>query len=102
MDKNKKERIIGLAVSFIGLIILWWFRFDLWEFVTPFNSLNTPIGEIIYGITQDIMTNKWLDSVRAVQFWYITQIIYIGVVWYYRACIGYWVIKSVNVFYKKL
>lgn len=102
MDKNKRDRIIGLAVGFIGLIILWWFRFDLWELVTPFNSLYTPIGAILYGITQNIVTNEWLDTVRAVQFWYITQLIYIGAVWYYRACIGYWAIKTVKVFYKKL
>jgi hypothetical protein len=99
---NKKERITGLILGLIGLIILWWFRFDRWEFVTPFNSLYTPIGAILYGITKNIMTNQWLDSVRAVQIWYITQLIYIGAVWYYRACIGHWAIKTIRVFYKKI
>ena len=102
MDKSKKERIIGLVVGFIGLIILWWFSFGLMEFVTPFDSLYTPIGQIIYDITKGVIINTTLASNRAVQFWYITQLIYIGAIWYYRACIGHWAIKSVRVFYKKI
>ena len=103
MDKNKKERITGLILGLIGLIILWWFRFDRWEFVNTYQTLKTPIGEFIYSITSGMMSDVIsAEKNRAENFWYITQLIYIGAVWYYRACIGYWAIKTANFFYKKL
>jgi hypothetical protein len=100
---KKRERIIGLVVGLIGLITLWWFRFDRWEFVDAYKALNTPMGKFIYNITSSMMSDLWSEERnRAEIFWYITQLIYIGAVWYYRACIGHWVIKSIRVFYKKI
>ena len=100
---KKNERIIGLVVGLIGLIILWWFRFDKWEFVDTYRALSTPMGDLLLGITRKMMSAVMsAESNRAKSFWYITQVIYIGAVWYYRACIGYWAIKSVKVFYKKI
>ena len=100
---KKNERIIGLVVGFIGLIILWWFRFDKWEFVDTYKALFTPMGEVLHSITKNMMSDVIsAESNRAEFFWYITQVIYIGAVWYYRACISHWAIKSVRAFYKKL
>ena len=100
---KKNERIIGLVVGFIGLIILWWFRFDRWELVNTYKVLFTPMGELLHGITKNMMSDVIsAESNRAKSFWYITQVVYIGAVWYYRACIGHWAIKSVKVFYEKL
>ena len=103
MDKNKKERITGLILGLIGLIILWWFRFDRWEFVNTYKALFTPMGEFIHSITKSMMSDVIsAEQNRAENFWYITQLIYIGAVWYYRACIGHWAIKTIRVFYKKI
>ena len=100
---KKNERIIGLVVGLIGLIILWWFRFDRWEFVDTYSALSTTVGDLLHEITRIMMSDVMsAESDRAEFFWYITQVIYIGAVWYYRACIGHWAIKSVKVFYKKL
>ena len=103
MDKNKKERILGLILGLIGLIALWWFRFDRWELVDTYKALRSPIGGIIKDITQSMMSASIsAEQNRAENFWYITQLIYIGAVWYYRACIGHWAIKTIRVFYKKI
>jgi len=103
MEKNKRDRITGLILGLIGLIILWWFRFDRWEFVNTYKTLQTPMGEFIYSITRGMMSDVIsAERNRAENFWYITQLIYIGAVWYYRACIGYWAIKTIRVFYKKI
>jgi len=100
---NKNERIIGLVIGLIGLIILWWFRFDRWEFADTYKALFTPMGAFIYGITKSMMSDViTAERNRAENFWYITQLIYIGAVWYYRACIGHWVIKIIRIFYKKI
>ena len=69
MDNNKKNRITGLVIGFIGFLFLFHFSFHMGEF-------------------------NWDGSV--VHFSYILF------VWFYRGCIGYWAIKSVQVFYKKL
>ena len=103
MDKNKKERIIGLILGLIGLIALWWFRFDRWELVDYGDALTSPIGGLIKDITRSMMSASIsAEYHRAKNFWCLTQLIYIGAVWYYRACIGYWAIKSIRVFYKKI
>mgnify|MGYP001497175926 CR=1 FL=1 len=107
MDKNKKERITGLVIGLIGLIILWWLKFDELKCYTYTSrpELCTPMGEFLY----DIFSTKGARQPKisaernlAEFFYYLTQLIYIGAVWHYRACIGHWAIKSVKVFYKKL
>ena len=103
MDQKKKQSITGLIVGFILLIFLWWFRFDRWEFVNIYRPLFSPMGELIFGITKNIMTDVFsAERNRAENFWYITQLIYIGAVWYCRSCVGFWFLKIIKSGYKKI
>ena len=61
------------------------------------------MGKFIYNITRGMMSDV-ISAERnmAEKFWYVTQLIYFSAVWYYRACVGHWVIKTIRVFYKKI
>ena len=116
MEKNKKERIIGLVIGLIIFIPL--FFLDLYEayenlnfkldFIDP--NVVSPIAEFFYLFVADIPTGAVDDngflkgsvSSNVTIAWRIIIPVYWILVWRFRACIGYWAIKSVKVFYKKL
>ena len=101
-DNTKRNRIIGLLIGLIGLVALFYFRFD-YRFGFTSMELKTPIGELIYEITRNMMSGSIkAEEDRALLFWAIFQIIYLAFVWYYRGCIGHWVIKVMRLGYKKL
>lgn len=103
MDKKKKDALTGLAIGLICLIVLWWFRFDRMEFVDGYMFFYSPIGDFIYGITKSMMSDVIsAERNRARNFWFITQFLYVGAVWYYRACIGHWFYKIIGLVYKKI
>ncbi|MDA7704456.1 hypothetical protein N8794_02385 [Candidatus Pelagibacter sp.] len=98
--EKKKERIIGLVIGLIGLVFLFHFSFHVGEFYTDGSIVAHIIHDIIYFLNDDRMGSTQKD-IRFYLFWFIHWG-YILFVWFYRACIGYWAIKSVRVFYKKL
>ena len=100
MEKNKKERIIGLVISLIGLIFLFHFSFDYVRFITTDSTVARTIEHIIFYLNND----KWGEKLQDISYWTFWSIhwSYILFVWFYRGCIGYWAIKSVRVFYKKI
>ena len=79
MDK-KNERITGLVIGLIGLVVFF--------------------NDIIYYLNDDRMGSRQRQT--ADYLFYFIQLISILFVWFYRACIGHWALKSVRVFYKKL
>ena len=101
-DKIKSNRIIGLVIGLIGLVILFYFRFD-YRFGFTSMQLRTPMGELIYEIIKD-MTNDTaqVESDRAIKLWGIFQIFYLALVWFYRGRIGQWIIKTIKLIYKKI
>ena len=100
MEKNKKERIIGLVIGLIGLVFLFHFSLRYGEFNWDYSIFALIIEDIFYFLNDGRMTSKQ-NTIAGIIFW-ITHWGYILFVWFYRACIGYWAIKSVRVFYKKL
>ena len=100
MEKNKKERITGLVISLIGLVFLFHFSLRYGEFKSDYSIVAQITENIIYYLNNDRMGSKQQD-IAFYLFWFIHWS-YILFVWFYRACIGYWAIKSVRVFYKKL
>jgi len=99
---KKKERIIGLVIGLIGLVAFFHFNFELGF------RLNASDYSIVGYITYDIIYFLNDDSMGSIQrdiadylFWFI-YLIYILFVWFYRACIGHWVIKIVTLGYKKI
>ena len=106
MDKKKKEAITGLLVGFVGLIFLFYFNFGhfgRWEFVTGYTRVSL-LGNLIYDILKSAnngIVNSGVRSTIEFIFWLI-QISYIGAVWYYRNCIGYWFYKIIRMVYKKI
>ena len=99
MEKNKKERIIGLVIGLIGLIFLFHFSYDYVRFDTTDSTVARAIVNIAY-----YLIDGWRRILLDYSYWIFWSIhwSYILFVWFYRACIGYWAIKSVRVFYKKL
>ena len=100
MEKNKKERIIGLVIGLIGLVFLFHFSLRYVEFNWVYSIVGQISENIVYYLNDKRMGSKQ-HEIAEYLFWFI-HLIYILFVWFYRACIGYWAIKSVNVFYKKL
>jgi predicted membrane protein len=97
---KKKERIIGLVIGLFGLLFLFHFSFTLGEFLTDYSIVAGISSDIIYYLNNDSMGSKERE-IADYLFWFI-YLIYILFVWFYRACIGHWAIKSVRIFYKKL
>ena len=98
MDENKKQRIIGLVVGFIGLILLFFLSYEFFVFEGMFYSV---IGQISIEIAQ-MTTRCYNCDDEAIWFWVGFGIIYFFLIWKYRACVGHWVFKIFKVFYKKL
>ena len=98
--EKKNERIIGLVIGLIGLVFLFHFSFGYGEFLTDDSIVAHITEDIIYYLNNDRMGSKQRDIAYWI-FWSIHWS-YILFVWFYRACIGHWAIKSVRIFYKKL
>ena len=98
--ENKKKRIIGLVLGLIGLLFLFHFSFGYGKFLTYDSIVANIANDIIYYLNDNNMGSKQRD-IADYLFWFI-HLSYILFVWFYRACIGHWAIKSVKVFYKKL
>tara|TARA_B110000305_G_scaffold218395_1_gene258473 strand:+ start:49 stop:348 length:300 start_codon:yes stop_codon:yes gene_type:complete len=98
--ENKKERIIGLVLGLIGLVFLFHFSLEYGEFRTEYSIVDKIIDDIFSFFNNGRMSSK-LQNIAFYLFWFIHWS-YILFVWFYRACIGYWAIKSVRVFYKKI
>ena len=99
MDK-KNERIIGLIIGLIGLFFLFHFSFLHIRFSSDGSIIANICNDIIYYLNDDRMGSRQRQT--ADYLFYFIQLISILFVWFYRACIGHWAIKSVSVFYKKL
>ena len=99
MDKNKKERITGLVVGLIGFILLFFLSYVHFDFED--GIYYSFIGQISLEISQ-LTTNCRTCDKLINWIWSGLALIYLSLVWRYRACIGYWAIKSVQVFYRKL
>ena len=98
--EKKKERIIGLVIGLIGLIFLFHFSLEYREFRTEYSIVDKIIEGILSFFNNGRMSSKLLD-IAYYLFWFIHWS-YILFVWFYRACIGHWAIKSVRIFYNKL
>ena len=98
--EKKNERIIGLVIGLIGLVFLFHFSFGYGGFLTDASIVAQMSNGIIYYLNNNIMgSTQW--AIADYLFWFIHWS-YILFVWFYRACIGHWAIKSVRIFYKKL
>ena len=100
MDKNKKNRITGLVIGLIGLVVLFHFSFHVGEFYWDGSIVAHISSDIIYHLNDKSMGSAQRE-IADYLFWFI-HFSYILFVWFYRGCIGYWAFKSVQVFYKKL
>lgn len=104
LQKPKKyQNIIGLILGLIGFYIL--FLNDNSRSIVDFSyypdgsfmeSFSKFIFEPILGFIFN-HANKWGDNP-----YYIFVIIYLYLIWRYRSCIGYYVIKLLATFYKKI
>ena len=99
MDK-KNERIIGLVIGLIGLFFLFHFSFLHIRFSSEGSIIANICKDIIYYLNDDYWGRRQRQN--AYYLFYFIQLIYILFIWFYRACIGHWALKSVRVFYKKL
>jgi hypothetical protein len=98
--EKKKERIIGLVLGLIGLVFLFHFSFGYGEFRTD-DSIVIHAIEDIFSFFNNGRIGSKLREIAYYLFWFIHWS-YILFVWFYRACIGHWAIKSVRIFYNKL
>ena len=99
MDK-KNERIIGLVVGLIGIFFFFHFNFSHMKIYSNGSYVAYICNDIIYYLNDDRMGSRQRQT--ADYLFYFIQLISILFVWFYRACIGHWALKSVRVFYKKL
>jgi len=106
MDNRKKNAITGIIVGLIGFILLFYFNFGnygRWEFLPGYYPISF-FGEITYKIIQNL-NNGFMAKAQSDLWEYIgwsLQLISLGLVWYYRVCIGHWFYKIINKFYKKI
>tara|TARA_R100000935_G_scaffold434_3_gene1367 strand:- start:283 stop:582 length:300 start_codon:yes stop_codon:yes gene_type:complete len=98
--EKKRERIIGLIIGLIGLVFLFHFSLYYGEFRTEYSNVDKIIEDIFSFFNNGRMSSK-LQHIAYLLFWFIHWS-YILFVWFYRGCIGYWAIKSVRIFYKKI
>ena len=96
---NKKERITGLVVGLIGFLLLFFFSYVHFDFED--GIYGSFIGQISVEIGQMTTNCRTCDKL-VTWIWSGLALIYLFLVWRYRACIGHWAIKSVRVFYKKI
>ena len=96
---EKKERIIGLVIGLIGLIFLFHFSFGYGKFLTEDSIVAHAIANIAFYFIDG--WRRIILNYSDLIFWSIHWG-YILFFWFYRGCVGYWVIKSVRVFYKKI
>ena len=99
---QKKERIIGLVIGLIGLVVLFHLNFEI-GFRLNGADYST-VAHISYDIIK-FLNDGWMGSEQrdfADYLYWLIYLIYVLFVWFYRACIGYWVIKSIRVFYNKI
>ena len=86
-DNIKRDRILGLVVGLIGLVALFYFDFDNFEFTS--REIGTPM-------------RYFLGTVAGFNGWVIFQPLYLALVWFFRGRIGHWTIKIVQLAYKKI
>ena len=98
--EDKKKRIIGLVLGLIGLVFLFHFSLFYGEFRTEYSIVDKIIEDIFSFFNNGRIGSK-LREIAYYLFWFIHWS-YILFVWFYRACIGHWAIKSVRIFYNKL
>ena len=65
MDENKKQRIIGLVVGFIGFVLLFFLSYEFFVFEGMFYSV---IGQISIEIAQ-MTTRCYNCDDEAIWFW---------------------------------
>ena len=98
-NMNKNERIIGLVIGVIGFILLFFLSWDMLDFED--GIYYSFIGQISKEISQ-LTTNCYRCDKLINLWWSGFAIIYLFLVWRYRACTGHWVIKIIRIFYKKI
>jgi len=98
-DNIKRDRILGLVVGLIGLVVLFYLRFDRFGYAEW--ELRTLMGEFLENIARTMARRSLAEDI-AHNGWAILQLIYIALVWFYRGRIGHWTIKIVQSVYKKI
>ncbi|MDC1134637.1 hypothetical protein OAS68_00235 [Candidatus Pelagibacter sp.] len=104
MDQKKKEAITGLVVGLLSFYFLFYFNFDDFTFDLPRNYRQTIIGDLSMTIIKNLR-GGWIDSsTRQISenLWWVSQLVFVLFIWYYRACIGHWFFKIIRMVYKKI
>ena len=97
---KKKERIIGLVIGLIGLVVFFQYSWVGELFYTSGSIVAYITYDIIAFLNNDIMGSQ--ERTYADYLYWLIYLIYVSFVWFYRACIGHWAIKIVTLGYKKL
>jgi len=101
MDQKKKDAIIGLLVGFVGLVVLFLYDYKHSFEYSPgveFDYMESVVFQIGTSFSSSNLIYKQWDSAN--KFYFISLPVYLGLVWYYRACIGYWLFKIIKLVYK--
>lgn len=96
-DKNK--RILGIIIGLVGFTLLFCLSYEYLSFED--GIFYSFIGQISIEIAE-MTTRCYNCDDEARWWWYGFGIIYLFLVWRYRACIGHWAIKIVTLGYKKI
>lgn len=97
---KKNERIIGLVIGLIGLVVFFQYSWVGEYFYTSGSIVAYITYDIIAFLNNDIMGSQ--ERTYADYLYWFIYLIYVSFVWFYRACIGHWAIKSIRVFYNKI